>query len=197
MITNERFISWMNVVRNNSGSVQYRILESFWESQITSKQWIIDVLKHQNIQWSGTVYIFGGWFGVLGGMLKDEFPNFSDICSIDINPDVEKIGKKMNPDIRFVTSDMKDFCYTETPSLIINTSTEHIEQDVFDVWMKNIPKFVPVVLQGNNFFECVEHVRCSKNINDFKKMNFMDSTKYAGELDCKQFTRYMTIGYKT
>lgn len=196
MLNNARVIQWMNVVRETQGEEQYRILESFWESQITSKQWIIDVLNDLNMSCHGCVYIFGGWFGVLGGMLRDTYKNINQVYSLDLNPEVKKIGERMNPDITFITGDMRETIFKEFPSLIINTSTEHISQETFNIWMNLMPKFVPIVLQGNNFFSCSEHIRCSENLFEFKKMNSLGVTKYEGELDCTQFNRYMTIGYK-
>lgn len=186
----------MNVVRKYKGEEQYRILESFWESQLTSKQWIIDTLTNKNIVVYDSVYIFGGWFGVLGGMLLDNFDHITKVYSIDINPNVKIIGEELNPDVTFITSDMQDFTFEKVPSLIINTSTEHIPQEVFYLWLQKLPAFTPIVLQGNNYFSCDEHVRCTEDLEEFKKINFLDFISYEGELDCKQFKRFMTIGYK-
>lgn len=196
MVNSTRIVQWMNVIRGTRGNEQYRILESFWESQITSKQWMIDTLNSLNTPCHGAVYVFGGWFGVLGGMLRDSFNHIHTVYSIDLDCNAKCIGERLNPDVTFITSDMKDFVFPETPSLVINTSTEHVTQAIFDAWMSQIPIFTPIVLQGNNFFSCGEHVRCSNNLNEFKKMNYLCLIKYEGELDCKQFTRYMTIGCK-
>lgn len=186
----------MNVVRESTGVEQYRILEGFWESQLLSKQWIIDTINKNNMPMYGSVYIFGGWFGILGGMLLDSYKHIDKVISVDIDSNMESIGKKMNPDVHFVTCDMQNFVFEERPSLVINTSTEHISQTTFESWLEKIPKFVPIILQGNNYFSCEEHIRCSIGLDDFKQMNHLDSIKYEGELDCKQFTRYMTIGYR-
>lgn len=196
MLKTERVIQWMNVIRQHQGKQQYRILESFWESQLTSKQWIIDSLNQKYIPVYGSIYIFGGWFGVLGGMMLDEFKNITKVYSIDVDPNAETIGRQLNPDVNFVTCDMQEFIFNERPSLVINTSTEHISQTTFDLWLEKIPKFVPIILQGNNYFSCEEHIRCAVGLDDFKQMNRLDSIKYESELDCKQFTRYMTIGYR-
>lgn len=196
MLKIDRVVQWMNIVRQTEGKQQYRILESFWNSQLTSKQWLIDTLNQKHIPVYGSVYIFGGWFGVLGGMVLDAFKHIKSVYSIDIDPDVKEIGEKLNPDVHFITSDMQNFIFEERPSLIINTSTEHINQDLYNNWLENTPKFVPIILQGNNYFSCKEHVRCSTDLEDFKKMNPLTSIKYEGELNCTQFTRYMTIGYR-
>jgi hypothetical protein len=195
MVSSARIIQWMNVIRATHGDEQHRILESFWESQLTSKQWLIDTLNTLNMDCYKSVYVFGGWYGVLGGMLRDTHKHIHAVYSIDLDANSKIIGEQMNPDVTFITADMKDFVFPETPSLVINTSTEHVAQHIFDAWAVQIPKLVPVVLQGNNFFSCTEHVRCSSTLEDFKKMNPLNVYKYAGELDCKQFTRYMTIGY--
>jgi hypothetical protein len=196
MLKPHRVVQWMNIIRETQGAEQYRILESFWESQVTSKQWILDALSDLNMSCYGSVYIFGGWFGVLGGMLRDTYTNIDVVYSIDVDANTKLIGERLNPDVTFITSDMKDFVFPKLPSLVINTSTEHVSQTTLDAWLERVPKLVPVILQGNNFFSCAEHVRCSNNLDEFKKMNPLGVTKYEGELDCKQFTRYMTIGYK-
>jgi hypothetical protein len=194
MISIKRVINWMNVIRE-SKEEQYRILESFWESQLLSKEWILDVLAEKNIPCHDSVYVFGGWFGVLGGMLLDKYKDLRSVFSVDIDDNTLRVGTQLNPDVNFIVDDMRQFKYKTLPSLIINTSTEHITQEVYDEWVKNIPKYVPVVLQGNNYFSIDEHIRCAKNLDEFKRINPLDSIIYEGELDCKQFTRYMIIGY--
>jgi len=81
-------------------------------------------------------------------------------------------------------------------SLIINTSTEHVSQNTFDTWLNNMPANVPIILQGNNFFSCEEHIRCTDTLNEFTKINKLDTIIYSGELDCIQFKRFMIIGNK-
>lgn len=196
MLKNDRVIQWMNVIRNTKGKEQNRILECFWESQITSKQWIIDTLTDKNISCYSSVYVFGGWYGVLGGMLRDTYSHIQTVYSVDIDKNTKHIGELLNPDITFIVEDMQNVKFKELPSVIINTSTEHINQSVYDAWVSTLPKFVPIVLQGNNYFSHHEHIRCSNNLREFKRMNPLDSIVYEGELDCKQFTRYMTIGYR-
>jgi len=195
MLKNDRVIQWMNVIRRTKGKEQNRILECFWESQITSKQWIIDTLTDKSISCYSSVYVFGGWYGVLGGMLRDTYSHIQTVYSVDIDENTKHIGELLNPDITFIVGDMQNVKFKELPSVIINTSTKHINQSVYNTWVSALPKFVPIVLQGNNYFSHHEHIRCSNNLTEFKRMNPLDSIVYEGELDCKQFTRYMTIGY--
>ena len=187
----------MNVIRDTSGTDQYRLLENFWASQLRSKAWLINTIKMLDLPQDGNVYIFGGWYGVLASLIKDNF-DYDAVYSIDIDAECEITGKLLDNRIKFVVSDMTNITKEEiiNTSLIINTSTEHISQNTFDTWLNNMPDNVPIILQGNNYFSCEEHVRCSIDLEDFKKMNFLDVIHYEGELDCTQFTRYMIIGNK-
>jgi hypothetical protein len=196
-ISSDRIIQWMNVVRDTSGTDQYRLLENFWASQLRSKAWLINTIKILDLPQRGNVYIFGGWYGILASLIKDNF-DYDAVYSIDIDAECEITGKLLDSRIKFVTSDMTNITKEEiiNASLIINTSTEHISQNTFDTWLNNMPDNVPIILQGNNYFSCEEHVRCSIDLEDFKKMNFLDVIHYEGELDCTQFTRYMIIGNK-
>jgi hypothetical protein len=199
-ISSDDLITWMNVIRLQTGKTQYRILENFWESQIKSKEWMIrelkNIVKNQHLE---TTYIFGGWFGMLGSLLFCNL-NCGKIYSIDLDEECSIIGNLLNPKNIFITDDMKKFTYYENPSLIINTSTEHVTQNVYDEWYKNVPQQSLLVLQGNSFFESEEHVRCCDSIEKFKEMNPLSEYLYSGELLCpgpnQYYKRFMTIGYK-
>lgn len=197
MIRVDRVIQWMNVIRDTSGTEQYRLLENFWASQLNSKMWLIDTLKTLKLSQDGNVYIFGGWYGVLASLIKDNF-KYNKVYSIDIDPYCKYMGTKLDDRIEFVTGDMKDIISEEfsNTGLIINTSTEHVYQPVFDQWLSIIPTNIPIVLQGNDFFSCIEHVRCSKSLEEFKHMNRLTRYIMQGSLQCDPFTRWMTVGYK-
>jgi expansin (peptidoglycan-binding protein) len=138
MIDTERVIQWMNVVRNTKGKLQYRILESFWSSQLRSKKWLVQNIKENHIDVCGDVFIFGGWFGVLGGLIIDSSEGKSTVYSIDVDPTTELIGKQLNPDVNFIVNDMQNFNISKNPVLIINTSTEHVTQEVYDKWFSKL-----------------------------------------------------------
>lgn len=193
-VSSDRLIQWMNVIRQTNGNQRDRILESFWISQVYSKAWLVNILKELNIPIEKNVYIFGGWYGVLGSLIKDTFD--CNIFSIDIDPWCQSIGGKMDDRINFITSDMSKFTDIENVDLIINTSTEHISQETFNTWLSNMPSNVPIVLQGNDYFECTEHVRSSKDLQDFIDQNKLGNTVFSGEINCGNFNRYMLIGYK-
>lgn len=196
LVSIETVIGWMNSIRNLTDYERQRALESFWDTQLLSKLWIIEKTKELKIDTSN-IYIFGGWTGVLSSLfLSYENINVNRIYSIDIDPWCKSIAESMcGFDNRFIsiTSDMKIFDYYEKPTLIINTSTEHVDQYTYDIWYSRIPKNSVVLIQGNNFFECEEHIRCSSNLENFKKINKVKNEIYSGELINTQYTRYMTL----
>lgn len=200
MIPHTRVIQWMNVIREEKGSQQARILENFWASQLNSKAWLINnVNSYCDIPENPSIYIFGGWYGILAQLLRDVYPK-ADITSIDKDMLCASYGRELmlpNDNINFVTCDMKNFKdYSPHTSLVINTSTEHITQETYDNWIMNVPENVLVALQGNNFFNCEEHIRCSETLDMFEKMNPLSKYKIRGGMGCGTFTRWMTIGYK-
>jgi len=186
-----------------------RLLECFWRGQIESKEWLIRKLNQNlpNPTIAHNVYIFGGWYGVFASMLIDS-SNFyiNKIRSIDIDPGCEVVADHVNKinemnDWRFkaFTSDMATWAYDHTPTLVINTSTEHVHQEIYDAWYNNIPSGTTVVIQGNDFFSCPEHVRCSIDLEDFIAKSNMTNIIWAGELKADEgsgYTRYMAIGIK-
>lgn len=199
-IFSDDFINWMNVLRSSNAATQYRILENFWESQIKSKAWLISELKNiVGAELNENVYIFGGWFGMLGTLLLHNL-NCKNVYSVDIDAECLNIGKHLNPKNIFLTESMNTFLYDNNPSIVINTSTEHVSQEIYDAWYNNIPSESLIVLQGNSFFESSEHIRCCENLEHFKQLNPLEQYLYTGELTCPgpngNYTRFMTIGYK-
>lgn len=193
----------MNTIRNSSEHEQYRLLENFWESQVKSKAWLINEIKNQNLLIEKNVYIFGGWHGILAQLLVDTFPKIKTVYSIDIDVDCKIYGNLLsNNDKRivFITEDMKNFSNYENATLVINTSTEHITEEVYNDWLLNVPTDVPMIVQGNNFYDCPEHIRCHDTLKEFNKNSKLKKILYTDTLECPgpngSFHRFMTIGYK-
>jgi hypothetical protein len=188
-----------------------RLLDCFWRGQIESKAWLIDTLNDRYInpayKHGHNVYIFGGWYGVLAAMLFDSaaFP-INKIRSIDIDPACETVADHVNKpnemaEWRFksFTASMDEWKYDHTPTLVINTSCEHVSQEVYDRWFNQIPDGTLVVLQGNDFFSCEEHVRCSADLEEFKTQSRLSDILYAGTFKTDAgsgYNRFMLIGEK-
>jgi hypothetical protein len=128
-------------------------------------------------------------------LFQSEIP-IKYILSVDIDPACESIAMMMNKveeqvgKFRALTADM---CNVPIHGdVIINTSCEHITQDQYDTWLKNITGTPLLVLQSNNY-KIPEHVRTADSLEDFKKQSNID-VLWAGELKLQLYTRFMIIG---
>jgi hypothetical protein len=92
---------------------------------------------------------------------------------------------------------MKEYQYTDNADIVINTSTEHVIQETYDQWYDNIPIGALVVIQGNDFFSCDEHVRCSNSLDEFIAMNRVTDPIFTGQLPTSIYTRFMCVFQKS
>lgn len=196
---------WFNAIRSLDSARRTRALEGFWDTQLQSKAWLVHELDGINPQKSN-VYVFGGWIGVLSSMLLDRCKWVDKVRSIDIDPECETVADTLCKPwemagwrFKAVTADMSEYEYQSdiTPHIVINTSTEHVSQINYDRWYRAIPRGTIVAAQGNNFFSCAEHVRCSESIYHFMDANHVRDPLYLGQLPNSQYTRYMCIWTKT
>ena len=201
-INSKQLIHWFNALRNLPEDERTRALEAFWAGQLDSKCWLVNTLNDY-VTKTSNIYIFGGWIGVLSSMLFQctKF-EVSNIRSIDMDPWCESIADTVcypytidNGRFKAITADMCQFNYDWDiyPDIVINTSTEHVDQATYDIWYDRIPAGSLVLIQGNNFFDWSEHVRCSNSLVDFKRMNHVTKPLYNGELKHDIYTRYMCI----
>lgn len=195
-------IHWFNAVRESSN--KDRALESFWNTQLKSKNWLITELN--NIPLGNkplSIVIHGGWNGVLASMLFQllDYP-IEKIVSIDIDPNTEETAHRLNyiesKEDRFFTvvDNMVLYQYNTTPDIVINTSCEHITEEDYSKWFEKIPTSSLIVCQSNNNFSLDEHINCSKNMGEFIVNSKIDSVLYSGCYPCSGYTRFMVIGKK-
>jgi len=192
---------WFNAIRNLPDIEKAKALDAFWHSQLTSKYWIIDILNSY-IKKPSSIYVFGGWIGVLPSLLfqASTFP-ITHITNIDIDPWCDDISKTIcTPYLNkfsSITMDMANFDYNIIPNIVINTSCEHISQNTYDNWFSKIPNKTIIVLQSNNYFDCDQHIRCSNSLTNFKQMHHVNQrTIYEGVKKCEFYDRYMCIWMK-
>jgi len=192
-IDTEHLHYWMQAVRQSPDPM--RTLDSFWQGQIKSKEWLIENLR-KNINKVVSVDIHGGWNGVLASMLFQSNIYITNIRSVDIDPTCEPIATMMNKKeemagrFRAVTADM---CAVRSDAdVIINTSCEHITQEQYDLWISGVPYSSLIVLQSNNY-NIEEHVRIANSLEHFVEQSQLE-VKWSGELKLPMYTRYMIIG---
>lgn len=204
-LDSEQLICWFNAVRNVPENQRTRALDAFWSGQIQSKCWLVNELNKVCVSPSN-VYIFGGWIGVLANVLLQRSTyDVLKVRSIDLDPWCEPIADELNQTyksdgwrFKAVTTDMSNYRYDETirPHIVINTSTEHVTQEVYEQWYNNIPANTVVVAQGNNYFSCDEHIRCTSSLGQFLQLNQVSEPLFKGELETDMYTRYMAIWIK-
>jgi hypothetical protein len=199
---------WFNAIRNiTDHDSRTRMLDSLWDGQIESKSWLVDELEECIMPDSTpNIYIFGGWTGILANMiLQSPIINTEKIRSIDIDPWCESIADEVNKihemnDWKFkaITADMATYQYQSDirPDIVINTSSEHITQDCYDQWYDNIPSGTLVIVQGNDYFSCNEHIRCHTDLYSFSVGSNCVEPFYIGELKTAMYNRFMSIWKK-
>jgi hypothetical protein len=202
-ISTDNLTHWANSIRNLQESERTRFLDSLWGGQLESKAWLSNTLFQMPLSVTN-VYIFGGWTGILANMILHN-SLVHKVRSIDIDPwcesvadNVNKIHEMNNWRFKAVTADMISYQYQSDiiPSVVINTSTEHITQEQYNKWYSQIPKDTVVVAQGNDFFECSEHLRCSRDLHEFELMNMVTNPLFSGTLPTDMYNRFMCIWKK-
>jgi hypothetical protein len=194
----DHVLFWMDAIRDSED--RYRTLESFWKGQIKSKIWLIENLipfiKNKN----NKIVIHGGWNGVLASLLFQTNIDIEKIISIDIDQSCENIARKINQieeisnKFQSITHDMATYKYEFIPDIIINTSCEHITQETYDLWLKQIPDNSLIVLQSNNY-NIDEHIRCASSIKEFEEQSNIIKL-HSGILNLPKYDRFMLIGKK-
>ncbi len=206
-VSNLELANWATALRNIPNHEQRtRALDALWWGQLASKGWLVNELCKFVMPGAPTnIYIFGGWIGILANMLLQSTINVHKCRSIDLDPWCESIADDLNKTyemdnwrFKAVTADMSTYQYPTDirPHIAINTSTEHVLQATYDRWLDNIPQGTLVAIQGNNFFACDEHVRCSANLTEFLAQNRVTDPYYTGELPTNEYTRYTAIWRK-
>lgn len=204
-INTTEVVHWFNAIRNLPPEQHARALDAFWAGQIESKAWLVQTLNTY-VTKKSNIYIFGGWIGVLANLLLQSSTfEIGKIRSIDVDPWCEPIADNINKlhemdgwRFKAVTCDMANFFYQDDlfPDVVINTSSEHVTKDTYLNWYDRIPLGSLVVVQGNNFYDCGDHIRCSANLEEFKADNCVRKPVFEGEYETDLYTRYMCIWYK-
>src|SRR5262249_6026718 len=177
---------------------------AFNHKQVACKMWARDALFAHLGPRFPTVWILGGWYGVLAAILLDD-PRFAigHIRSIDLDPAVAPVAETLNAEAaaagRFSASaaDMYGLDYHGSgsrPDLVINTSCEHIPD--LQGWLVLLPPGMPVLLQSNNYATEPTHVNIVRSLRHFAESAALSRLVHSGELKLKNYTRFMLIGLR-
>ena len=95
-----------------------------------------------------------------------------------------------------ITADMCEYKYDYEPDVVINTSTEHITQEQYNLWLSNVPENSLIVLQNNNYKEVPDHIRCYDSLHQFADNSGLGDIMYKDTLKLPLYDRYLLIGRK-
>jgi len=166
--------------------------------QIACKMWARDRLAALSPGALDTVWIVGGWYGVLAAMLlEDRRLDIGHVESIDIDPEVAAVASTLNAHHagRFSasTGDMYGLDYAAArPDLVVNTSCEHIAD--LRAWLALLPAGTRVLLQSNDYFSEPTHIACVPSLEAFREQAKLSQVEDEGALPQKKYTRFMLIG---
>jgi hypothetical protein len=161
--------------------------DMFSSGQLRSKEWAVRELQNLDIVSHQSVIVVGCWFGTLGVMLKDAFPDIK-LSLLDKDPRCQIFLSHLG--YFTLLKDMYDHTYTE--DIVVNTSCEHIPD--IKGWLSLLSPKTTVVLQTNNFVAGKDHVSCVHSLDKFKEQTGLKEILYAGELKTPMYTRFMIIG---
>ena len=204
-LSSDQVILWFNMIRDLPEPERSRGLDAFWDGQMHSKIWLSEILnEYYDSKIPSNIYIFGGWLGVLANILFQNSKFYIDtIYNIDLDPWCKPNSERLNQTYvnmqryQADTANMREYQYTDNADIVINTSTEHVTQETYDQWYDNIPIGALVVIQGNDFFSCDEHIRCSNDLDEFISMNRVTDPIFTGQLSTTMYNRFMCVFRKS
>ena len=179
----------------------YHFLDSFSQSQIESKSWLVDTLSMFNIN-NAHIQLFGGWNGILITRLLTQNLNLKRIHNIDLDEKSIRVFMRY----REFTNDkrLESTCgdvmtphkYDSSIDIVINTSSEHMPNLKEIIKDKEYKPECLFALQSNNMFHIKDHINCVNNEDELIKKSGLSKVMYKGFLDMPNgYKRFMVIGY--
>lgn len=185
--------------------------DAFSLGQLTSKGWLLQVLKNLNVNDTPvTVAQLGCWVGSIVDPLHRNF-NIERIYGFDVDAESIALAEEFNAkwyywDWKFkgVVADitmmpLNDMVFqTEgelievKPNWIINTSCEHMSTE----WFECIDNDQLVILQTNDSEKYEGHINTCQTLDEVDRKYPMSKVLFSGYMVTPLYTRFMKIGYK-
>lgn len=171
----------------------------FGKSQVQSKIWLAEVLYKYDLNFNH-ILLIGGWLTHHSLYLKDI--NYNKLFSIDPDKKHNELIKIINPEALVLNKDVNkcidadgDIMFDNKilePSLVINTSAEHMT----DEWFHRIKPGTRVLIQSNSSPVEDDHINYAEDIAEFLQKYKMSNIFYRGETRLTKYTRFMIYGEK-
>lgn len=182
------------------------VLDCFNQNQFDCKTWLIDCLNQYPYHFkmktkdSIDIAILGGWYGLMAKIVSDHFSikPIRHIYSYDYDPYAGQVGRILFPSIEFVEKNVKDLNIADKSfSIVINTSCEHMEQDLLADTIQKSPEHTLFVLQSNDYVEVSQHINCVESLDSFvKQYDHLLNNIRSFEKDMGKYKRFMIMGTK-
>ena len=178
-----------------------QILYSTHPNQIACKSWLVNQLSELPVH-ELKIQLYGGWYGFpLIDMLMDKL-DISYIENIDLDPEAIKICKRYiqykNLNKSFIKTRLCDVSESrdtdKTIDLVINTSSEHMDDLPVLIKDKKYKRTCIFALQSNNMFHHSDHINCVNNVEELIEKSGLTNILYSGTLNLDEYKRYMVIG---
>jgi hypothetical protein len=176
------------------------IVHSVDSKQWTSKRWLVDSLKHLQVDLQPGIFIAGGWYGLMAYLLREQYPK-TKIVSADMDKKSKLFGRMLfdGSNIDFITIDVTKNEYTcARNGLVVSTSCEHIDRDDLCEFIRKKDPDAVIALQSNDYFELPSHINCSSSLDDFvsyvQPALHHNEILFQGSLNLGDFNRFMVIG---
>ena len=169
---------------------------SLSNTQLKSKQWLVDVLCKYNSQHHPRILIVGGWYGsLLVPMLNFELKP-SKIILTDIDPKAVNISSqlhKSSTNVECCILDGDAALQQFDVDIVINPSCEHMKT-IGQSTTSN--KGCLFVLQSCDNANDPGHINTAASTNDFVQKTKLTTVLFRGRMNLGHKNRFMVIGYK-
>lgn len=184
-----------NILREgvSTGLDVFDFANSFSQTQLESKTWLVEALSKQNYKRSPIILILGGWYGSYLVPLLNEYINPSHIHFNDIDEQCLNVATQLHTqkNISFHHFDATTNYIHFNADIVINTSCEHM------MWYKEMLKEGPntlFVLQSCDEEKDPGHVNVSHSTDDFVSKLGLNRVFFRARKSLGRKNRFMVIG---
>ena len=180
----------------------YDVMNSVNDSQIQSKEWLIEKLvPFIDTQKVFNICILGSWYGLISMLLREQVGEDIHIHNVDSDRYTEKFSKLLlegtpTQKTHYVIEQAEEWIFDNLRKcdIIINTSCEHMEQDDLNLIVATKKPNDIVCFQGNDYHSVQSHNNTHTTLDEFVDSFNLTRVYYKGTLKHPDYNRYMVIG---